>query len=147
LSVTGLKGEPEPAREAADAQLTRIQGLALRSTPATSAAAGGAPPVVDAVAKGTTATRGDCLNFTPDPYTPSGAANLIQVTVPRAGLVVRSPRAVATVSLRRFASQFASLGTLAPGAAATLSIRPDLSSVPWHAQISAVGPFSICAGG
>jgi hypothetical protein len=144
--VTGLEAEPEPAREAADSQLIHIQGRALRSTTA-SRAAPGAPPVVDAVSNATSTTRGGCVNFAPDPYTPSGAVNLIQVTVPRAGLVVRSPRTVATVSLRRFAAQFAPLGTVAAGATVALAIRPDLSSVPWHAQVSAAGPVSICAAG
>ncbi len=147
LSVTGLEAEPEPAREAADSQFVHIQGLALRGAAASSRATPGAPPALDAVSSATSTTRGGCVNFAPDPYTPSGAVNLIQVTVPSAGLVVRSPRTVATVSLRRFAAQFAPLGTVAAGATATLAIRPDLGSVPWHAQVSAAGPVSICAAG
>jgi fructose-1,6-bisphosphatase/inositol monophosphatase family enzyme len=60
---------------------------------------------------------------------------------------VRSGAAEATVSVRRFGSQFLTLGTVAPGAGATLVIKPDLAPQPWHAQVTAASSFSVCSLG
>jgi hypothetical protein len=146
LSPALLAQQPEFARQAADSQLVRIQNLAPRGT-STSTPPGATPPSVDAVASGTDSVSSGCVSFRPTAYTPSGVVNSLTVTAAPGGLLVRSGAAEATVSVRRFGSQFLTLGTVAPGAGATLVIKPDLAPQPWHAQVTAASSFSVCSLG
>ncbi len=146
LSPALITQLPEFAKVAADSQLLKIQTLGLHE-PGPGAATATAPPSVEAAGSGTETAAGGCINFRPAAFTPSGATNSLTLTVPAAGLLVRTGGAGATVGLRRFSTQFLPLGTVAPGASAELTIKPDLAAQPWHAQIAAPGSFTVCSLG
>jgi hypothetical protein len=135
---------PDNVRAAADGQLIQIHQLTLR--PARRSALGGAhtPPTVEAVESGTTSVRDGCVTYRPAAYTSVLAANALQLQLPGNGVLISTGNLPATVSVRRFSSQFQQLGTLAPTARATLSVGPDLAPQPWHVRIAAVGPLTAC---
>lgn len=141
-----LAAQPSFARQVADSQLIQVQGLTLRSATAVVQSAS-SPPAVDAVGSGSDPVAGGCVRFQPAAYTPIGTVNTLEVTVPGSGLLLRGGGAGATVSVRRFSSRFDQLGTVAPGASATLVIKPDLAPQPWHAQVVATGSFAVCSLG
>jgi hypothetical protein len=143
LSAGLLATLPESARLAADAQLVKIQNLALVPSPVARVRSTAAPTVAGA-SGGLASTGGGCLRFLPTAYTPPGAAHSLTVTVPASGLLVRSGTEPTAVGVMRFAAAPTSLGSLAPGTHATLRIRPDVSSVPWRAQLTSSGPFAVC---
>jgi len=145
-TATQLTGLPDFARQSADVQLIQVQGLTLRGTSPTRPS-GARSPTIEAFQSGTASTANGCVRYRPDAYTPTGVVGSLQVTVPGAGLAVRAGGASATVSVRRFSLQFDQLGTLAPGASASLLIKPDLASEPWHLQISAASGFQACSLG
>jgi hypothetical protein len=91
--------------------------------------------------------RGACVTFQPSPYTPSGSANALQLTVPPHGIVVGADAAPLNVGVRRFSSRFNQLGTVARGTRASLTIPPDLAPQPWHVQLAAGSPFTACGVG
>lgn len=133
----------EPAREAADAALAAIQGIRLVPM----SAAGASPPTVDAATGGTTVTHGSCATFVPAPFAAPGAPSALSVTVPGAGLLLRTGPAPGAVGYRRFGVTFQPLGTVGPSARVGLKIGPDLAALPWHIQVSSSAPFSVCGLG
>ncbi|MDQ6841711.1 MAG: hypothetical protein M3025_04720 [Actinomycetota bacterium] len=136
---------PDYARRAADSQLIKIQQLGLRTALAAQSTNLSAPPTIDAVQSGTVSSAGGaCISFRPSAYTAAGTSNALQVTVPPRGLLLRAGTVPATVSVRRFSTQFNQIGTLAAGASGTLQITPDLSPRPWHLQLNADGPLLAC---
>jgi hypothetical protein len=144
LSPGMLTGLSEFARQAADSQLINIQGLTLHNIPA-STPTGSSPPPIDGVSAGTDRSRGGCVRFTPAAFVPQGVSSSIQVTIPAGGLIIRPGSSPTTVGVRRFSSSALPLGTVTPGTEAGLLIKPDLAPQPWHAQITAAAPFSVCA--
>ncbi|MCZ7527365.1 MAG: hypothetical protein M5U14_13900 [Acidimicrobiia bacterium] len=52
------------------------------------------------------------------------------------------------VRLRRFAATYpaVSVGVVPAGQTAVIAPRPDRSSLPWHVQVTAFGPVTLCAG-
>jgi hypothetical protein len=146
LSAPGLAQQPGFARQAADSQLLKIQGPVLQSA-APSTLTGPNPPGVDAVASGSQQTVHGCVRFRPDPFTPSGIAASLAVTVPPGGLLVRDVTGTASVGLRRFFPQFSELATIAPGGAIQVKLKADLAPQPWHAQITGTGSVTVCSLG
>jgi hypothetical protein len=134
---------PEPAREAADRELIAIHGLALRPPPP--GARPLAPPTLDLASGGAARVQGACVTFTPNAFTASGSPSpYVSITVSTAGLLVEAAGGPTTVSVRRFAYAFQTLGTLAPGGVATLVIAPDLSRRPWHVLLTPTGRATAC---
>jgi hypothetical protein len=146
LSTTGLAQQPGFARQAADSQLLKIQDPRLE-TAAPSAPTGTNPPVIDAITAGSQHTVAGCVRFRPDPFTPTGAVASLAVTVPRGGLLVRDVAGSAIVGLRRYFSEFSTLGTIAGGGAAELQLKADLAPQPWHTQVTGTGSFTVCSLG
>jgi hypothetical protein len=141
--IASFPGYPQ---EAADSQLISIQQLGLKAVNGTSPADHGPAPAIDSVASGTVSTSGGCVTYRPAAYLPAGYGNALALTVPLGGVLIRDDGNVAaTVSVRRFSSQFEELGTLAAKASATLQIKPDLAPEPWHVQVSAGAPLIVCA--
>ena len=140
LSPGMLTGLSEFARQAADSQLINILHNIPASTPT-----GSSPPPIDGVSAGTDRSRGGCVRFTPAAFVPQGVSSSIQVTIPAGGLIIRPGSSPTTVGVRRFSSSALPLGTVTPGTEAGLLIKPDLAPQPWHAQITAAAPFSVCA--
>ena len=143
-SVAQIAAFPEPVREAADAQLIKIQQFGLGAPSATRSVGRGALPTVDDVQSAAVSLSGDCVSVRPASYTPALAASAIALTVPSGGVLIRNGNAPAMVSVRRFATQFEPLGTLAATAPGVLRVAPDLARQPWHVQITAGGPFIVC---
>jgi hypothetical protein len=112
-----LAGYANGARAVADAQLVRIH-----------------QPTLTPVAPDPTRR---CLEHT--------ASGRLVFVLPRSGLTVLSTGAPAVISLRRFASTFAPLGTLAPGHAGRLLIRGDEAPQPWHVQVASSATIRICS--
>jgi len=140
-SPTALAREPESARLKADAELAAMHGLALRpsSRPRT-----GSPPRVDAVAGVAARPRNGCLAIVPAGVTSGPNGGRLALTLPASGLAVVAVDAPVTVSVRRFADGFHPLASLAPGASATLKIRPDLAAAPWHMRVVSTGRATVC---
>ena len=138
---------PDGARQAADSQMISIQQLALHPGPVAPRIRPRTPPRVDAVESGTASVRGACVTYRPAAYTAAGAISALQVIVPTGGILLRDASAPATVSVRRFSTQFDQLGALAPDTSAILRIAPDLAPQPWHLQIAADGPIVACGLG
>lgn len=133
---------PSFAQVAADSQLIKIQQLQLHSV-ATPPALGIAPRV-DGYPSGTVSTTGACVSYRPAPVSAPGATNALEILMPASGLLLRTGGTPATVGVRRFSSQFTSLGTLSAGARATLHVAPDLAPQPWHVQMTGDGPLTAC---
>ncbi|MGI8862914.1 MAG: hypothetical protein ACR2JH_00705 [Solirubrobacteraceae bacterium] len=146
LSAAQLARQPDFARQSADSQLLQIQGPVLHDG-GTSTPTGPTPPSVDAVASGSAERTGRCVRYRPAPVTPAGATGFLDVTIPPHGLLVRAGPGDTTVSLRRFAAQFDAIGTIAAGASAKVTIKPDLAPQPWHAQIAGAESFTVCGLG
>jgi hypothetical protein len=138
---------PDGARQAADSQMISIQQLALHLAPVAPRVRPRTPPPVDAVESGTASVSGSCVTYRPAAYTAAGAISALQIIVPTGGISLRDASAPATVSVRRFSTQFDQLGALAPDTSAILRIAPDLAPQPWHLQIAANGPIVACGLG
>jgi hypothetical protein len=132
---------PEYERQAADAQLIAIQRPSL--TPASSNAFGMAP-TVEAAGGGTLSTRAGCVTFQPAAFTPAGASNSVDLRLPTGGLQLHTGDAPASVSVRRFADQFSSLGTVASHASGVLDVKADLAPQPWHVQVVSSAAVTAC---
>jgi hypothetical protein len=143
-SAAQIAAFPEAVRESADAQLIKIQPLGLTAPSATLAAGRGVAPTVDGVQSAAASLRGDCVSFRPTSYTPVIALSAIALTVPAGGVLIRNGNAPAMIGVRRFATQFEPLGTLAATAQGVLRVAPDLAHQPWHVQITAGGPVIVC---
>jgi hypothetical protein len=68
------------------------------------------------------------------------------VPIPRRdlGLLIRAAASPVSVSVRRFAALAQPIGTVAPRTSATIRLAPDLSTVPWHVQLSSAGSVTAC---
>jgi hypothetical protein len=137
-----LAGAPDGVRQAADAELVRAHGVVLKPSPRTVRT--GASPSLDAATGGTTSTAGACVEFRPAAFVSVLTPTQFSVTVPPGGLLVTTQGAKATISVRRFADAFRTVGALAPGGAATLRIGPDLSKRPWHLNVAPEGRATVC---
>jgi hypothetical protein len=139
-SVPQLAVAPDAARQVADVEMIRAEGLELR------AGAGvpvGPTPVVDAASAGATSSTGSCISFRAGPSAP-GEVEQLQLTVPGAGVSVLTAGATATVGLRRFGVGYHPLGTLPPGAPATIRFRHDGARERWHLQVATTGRAIVC---
>lgn len=123
-SPSVLAATDDGVRHAADLQLIAIHHIALTVAP---------PPRASAIAGCRRA--GAAL--------PGGGAPLI-LTVPAAGLLVSAQGAPATVSLRRFATDFDAIGTVAPGASAVLRIAPDQAPERWQLLVTPQDGATVC---
>jgi hypothetical protein len=117
-----LAAAPEAARVVADAGLVELHAVAL-------------VPV--------SAASKPCLSFTPPAVEPAGGTAQYTFPLPPAGVVINSTSAV-TIALRRFATAFAPLATVRPGASARLAIAPDRAPQPWHVQLAGDGVIRVC---
>ena len=138
---------PDYARQAGDSQLIKIQRLGLNGAGAASAAPGALPPRIQASTGGVAVSSGACVTFRPAIYTPAGSQNLLQITVPAGGVLLRASRGPLAVGVSRFSTLFEQLGTVAGAAGATLRPARDRSEQPWSAQITSSAPFSACSLG
>ena len=141
-SVGELVRAPEDVRGAADAELLRIHGVALR--PGTRPAGAGAPPAVDAASGGTVATHGGCVKFTP---AQAGVASPRSTSRSRRRGMAITARAGAAVKVRRFAGAFPGRAGRERGARrdrhARHPARPRPN--PWHARIQSEGRTTACS--
>ncbi|MEA2146617.1 MAG: hypothetical protein QOG59_2204 [Solirubrobacteraceae bacterium] len=125
-SSSRLAVAADGVRQAADHQLIAIHGVTLTAPTA---------------AQTPTGCRRVSAASTPGAVAGPGLA----VTVPASGVEVQAAGAPATVALRRFSSQFETLGTIAPGARAVLRIGPDGVSQPWQLLVTPTGDAAVCA--
>jgi hypothetical protein len=144
-SPAEIAGSPESLRAAADAQLTAIHRVRL--VPAPGAQPAGNAPAPESPGAGSIRAQGPCLSYAPPAVIGPGGATGVQVGLPRDGLLVRAGAAPLTVGVRRFAGAFRRVGVVAAGASATLAIRPDLASTPWHVEVDSQRPLKLCARG
>jgi hypothetical protein len=136
---------PDYARQAADAQFVKIQQLAMMPAGRATPAAGGAVPPVSATSHGQASISGACVRFRPAAVLPAGTTPAVTLAVPPSGLLIDAQSGSVSAQIARYSSQFELLGTLAPGARATLSPKRDLSDQPWRAQLQGNRPFRACA--
>jgi hypothetical protein len=144
-SPAQLARQPEYAREAADAELVRIQ----RITPvaASSTPVGGTRPVVESAAGGSVAGQGACVVFMPSDVTNASTSASLVVRVPAAGLRLTAGGGSATLLVRRFADEFRAIGTLAAPTPAAMRIAPDRAPQPWHLEVVPMDKISVCGLG
>jgi hypothetical protein len=135
----------EDARLAADAELVAIHGVALR--PSAPGPGAGTAPTVDAATGGIVIERGGCVTFRPDDVRAANIVPELQVTLPAGGLVLTTGDGAATTSVRRFAATFPRdpQQRLAARASATLRIRPDLATQPWHLRVVPGARVTACS--
>lgn len=127
----------ERSRAHADATLVRAYGLALKSFGA--GASGGGAPAVEGAEGATTQVSGSCVR--------AGGPGAAEVTVPAAGLLLRSDGGGAKVFVRRFSDVFedAPVGELAAGGQPeALRIPGDAAKAPWHARLALEGAVRVC---
>lgn len=143
-SPAELAAAPEPARLGADGELIRIEDVGLRASRAEPL---GSAPSVTSVVRGEVSERGPCMVFRPVPVHSGDAAPAVEITVPRAGLVVRTGRDAATVEVRRFAAGWSRplVDRMAASSSATLRIPGDRAPQPWHARVLSQERLSACA--
>jgi hypothetical protein len=139
-----LAAAPGGARLAADAELIRVHAVEL--DPAGSEEPLGAPPAIDAMVGGSATTRGSCVAFEPAEARPAAVTPELQLTLPRAGLLLTASDGPVTVSVRRFADVFPEQpqATLAGAARATLRIGADRATQPWHVRLAPAGSVTTC---
>jgi hypothetical protein len=144
-TVAQLRHADATAQAAADSQLLGDGDVTLTSAPAAVAAgpAAGAPAILGS-ANGTVAHVGACVRFTPAAALAPGSAASISLIVVPGRLSVTAAHAPATVSMRRFAPTFTTLGTVAAGRSAAVSVRRDSASDPWYLQVSSIAPVQAC---
>jgi hypothetical protein len=145
-----LRQAGAPAESAADAQLVgdgdvRLVSRESSAGAATSPAGPTAPPPVLGSANGTTARTGPCIRFTPTAALARGGIASVSLNVAPGRWSVSATAAPTTLSIRRFAPTFTTLGTVAAGSSATLTVRPDLASRPWYLDVSSIAPVQVCA--
>lgn len=144
-SPAALSAAPEAARLTADGELIHMHRLWLVG--AAHPAVSGVPPRLAASSGGTARTRGACEVFLPDAFSAPSTPPALAVAVRSGQLVIQSGIAAATVAVRRFASEFQTLGTLAPGHSGVMVLAPDGASAPWVIQVQGRGPLRICTAG
>jgi hypothetical protein len=145
-SPAQIAGDPESVRAAADFQLLQIDHPNLQpAPPATRRSGAPSPPVLDAVQSAMVVRAGACVRFRRAAFTSALSSSSFELTVPPGGVALAAQSGAATISVRRFATQFQALGTLAGGASAVLRITPDLAPQPWHVQITSSGAATACA--
>jgi len=132
-----LATQPWYARREADRELIRIHDIEL--APGSVDLPLGSRPHIEAVSGGAVENRGACVAFNPRP-----GKGRLPLTIPPAGLLVRSERERPEIGVQRFADQFHRLGRLAPRATETLRIRPDRARRAWQAQLEASEPVTVC---
>lgn len=143
-TIAQLRRADVNAQSAADAQLLADGDVRLRPAGARTTARAVAPLDAAASTNGTVSRAGACLRFTPAAaLTPGGIAAVSLIVAPGA-LSVTSAGAPTTLSVRRFAATFTSLGTVAARASATVTIRRDAATEPWYLQLSSVAPVRAC---
>jgi hypothetical protein len=137
-----IAADPDPVRASVDNELTHIHRIGL--LPVASFATFGSIPKIDSVSGGSAAAHGACVAFKPYAFAPAGSATALAVTVPPQGLVLQVTGDPAIVAVRRFASEFQTVGTLDPGGSAAIRIALDRSSLPWHLQLETAGRAVAC---
>jgi hypothetical protein len=139
-----IAAAPEPARLAADTELVSIHSVRLRAS-AAPPELGAAPEVISSTG-GELSERASCVRFRPDPAGSDETPPALDVTVPAAGLLLRSERGGATVGVRRFAEGFSRplTNTLAPSASAALRIASDSDARPWRARVIPQERVRVC---
>jgi hypothetical protein len=144
-SVAELAAAPDPARLVADAELIRIHHIGLRESPPDASLAGA--PEVAFSARGSVSNRHGCVEFRPDAVRATKPAPELELTVPAAGLLVRTADGSARVDIRRFATGFsaAERNVIQASNAAVLRVPSDSASQPWRARITPQGRLSVCA--
>jgi hypothetical protein len=147
-TVPQLQKAPSLAQSAADAQLLGDGDVTLGSSGpspgAATSAAGPAAPAVLGSANGTTARAGSCIRFIPAAALAPGDAASVSLIVVPGRLSVTSAAAPTTVSIRRFAPTFATLGTVGARTSTTLTVRRDSASQPWYVELSSIAPVRAC---
>jgi hypothetical protein len=144
FSPAELASAPENARLNADGELVRIHRIGLRASPSH-------PPLgtraeVTSVVSGRVSEQGPCVAFRPAGVRSQHAAPGLEVTIPRAGIAVRTDGGMATVGVRRFAAGFSEplRDSIARSEWATLQIPADSARHPWRARITAQDRVSVC---
>jgi hypothetical protein len=106
-----------PARQAADAQLIRIQSLAVRPRPAVTSSHRGCLPV---------------------------SAGTRELTLPADGMRIVAGAEGVALGARRFGPGPTPFGRLGAHLATSLKVRPDLSPAPWRVSISSLATVLVC---
>jgi hypothetical protein len=131
--ATDIAGLSEEGRSAADQVLAA--GAPARFVPPPSGLRpSGPPPRVDPGGSPARA-RGSCVIARP--------GSIVSVEVPAHGLLIR-PHGAAIVQLRRYASGYEAAPTTQVESSRLLAFAADLSSVPWHVQVSAEAGAAVC---
>ncbi len=130
----------EEARLAADTQLIAIHRIAFQRADRPVA---GVAPTVDATVDGRSRVSGSCVTFAPSAASPEAGAPWIDVTVPRDGLMFAVRAGGVEAFIRRFASDFQSIGTIT-AQTGLLRIAPDGASQPWHLRLAVEDRLRIC---
>jgi hypothetical protein len=145
FSVPELRAAPETTREKADSVLVQAERLA--ASPTARVPNAGAPPGVDYRFGGALSVRGGCYVFAPT----ASLGSLGVRVFPGGGLIVQPSRGPAvTLYARRFADSFTGtpFATLSRAAPQTIRFPADRQpGVPWHVQVVAGSPVTVCAGG
>jgi hypothetical protein len=144
-SLAELESAPEPARLVADAELIRANRVGLRPSAASDGLAG--PPSVLLGARGEVSEEGACVTFRPTGVRANDAAPTFEVTVPPAGLFVRTGAGTARIDVRRYAAGYSRVAPniVAPASTATLRIAPDRARQPWRARVTSQERVRVCA--
>jgi hypothetical protein len=121
------------ARQAADAQLIRLQRLRVPGHAAPLSVPGGA------VHPGARRSSG-CRVLRPAGPTP------VTLVIGASGLRLTAGSAPVAVSVRRFGPGFSALGALPAHGRTTLAVHPDPSPAPWLAQLASPAPLTVCSG-
>lgn len=136
-SVGGVLSSSEEAREAADDVLVR--GFSLRAQP------GGRPgaktPSLDDSLGATVSAEGGCLHLRP-----TQADAVAEVTVPSAGVIVRTRDDPADVAVRRFGDEFTEVViSIARRSRVAVELPHGELEYPWHARVSSQDFVAICS--
>jgi hypothetical protein len=124
-SPATIRNDPEPVRASVDHELIGIHGVRLGPA-------------------GFPTAPGSCHTYRPAASESAGATPQTQLELPAGGLLIRSASAPVNVALRRFSTQFQPVGTVSPGSAASLRIRPDKSGQPWQVLLTGAAGVSVC---
>lgn len=130
---------PEGVREAADAELVSIHRLRPIRVPTTVGT--GIAPQTEARKNAAVRTSTGCLSVQ---AASAGAPAVVELTLPEAGVLIRTTASSTALAVRRFGAGFQILGTIPGPATSVLAPGSDGSRIDWHLRVQGPAPTKIC---
>jgi hypothetical protein len=143
-TVAELEHSNAAAQAAADAQSLADGDVKLAGVADPAPPRGTAAPI-DSASGGVAVRRGACAALLPAAALAPGQASTLALQLNPGTVSVTAGAAPVTISVRRFAPAFTSLGTVRARGSAIVSASSDRAPQPWHVQVQSLAPVRVCS--